>query len=189
MPTIIDSQRGKAVAELLYNAFSTTGILGRKDMPEDVLPDGVKRGSLEHLMFITLTVAIDYQRNAPSLWESSKRSFEDPETRYLYDPQLLHETAPKKITSDMQKHGLSKKQRKDAYIWRTVGISFYKKWKGNPINFLENCNWDSVTILDRLRSDSHLYNKRMVPDFPYLRGSKIGPLWLRMLRDNVGIEI
>lgn len=187
MPTIIDSQRGSAIAELLYDAFSTTGILGRKDMPEDVLPAGVQRGSLEHLMFITLTVAIDYQRNAPSLWESSKRSFEDPETRYLYDPQLLHEAAPKKVKSDMQKHGLSKKPRNDAYTWMTVGVTFYKKWGGNPSNFLEDCSWDSVTILERLRSDSHRYNKKMVSDYPFLRGPKIGPLWLRMLRDNVGI--
>jgi len=27
-----------------------------------------------------------------------------------------------------------------------------------------------------------------VYDFPFLRGEKIGPLWLRMLRDNVGIK-
>ena len=31
-------------------------------------------------------------------------------------------------------------------------------------------------------------NKRPVTDYPYLRGPKIGPLWLRMLRDNAGIE-
>ncbi len=29
---------------------------------------------------------------------------------------------------------------------------------------------------------------RRIPDYPYLRGPKIGPLWIRMLRDNVGIK-
>jgi hypothetical protein len=33
-------------------------------MPEDVQPAGVERGSLEHILFITLMVAIDYQREA-----------------------------------------------------------------------------------------------------------------------------
>ena len=41
--------------------------------------------------------------------------------------------------------------------------------------------------MKRLRNDTHLYNGRLIADYPYLRGLKIGPLWLRMLRDNVGI--
>jgi len=187
MSIIIEGERGKKVAELLYISFSTNGIHGRTDMPEDITPNGVVRGSLDHIFFITLTVSIDYQRDAPSLWASSRKTFDDPETRYLFDPKLLHETPFDKITEDMQKYGLSKKPQKDAYIWRTVGVTFYKKWEGNPCNFLKNCNWDSSLILKRLKNDTHLYNGRSVSDYPYLRGPKIGPLWLRMLRDNVGI--
>jgi len=187
MSIIIDKERGKKVAELLYNSFSTTGIHGRTDMPEDITPNRVVRGSLDHILFLTLTVSIDYQRDAPSLWESSRRTFDDPETRYLFDPKLLHETPLRKIIEDMQKYKLSKKTKKDAYIWRTIGVTFYKKWEGDPCKFLKNCNWDSSLILNHLRNDTHLYNGRLVPDYPFLRGPKIGPLWLRMLRDNVGI--
>lgn len=187
MSIIIDSERGKKVAELLYTSFSTNGIHGRTDMPEDITPNGVERGSLEHLFFITLTVSIDYQRDAPSLWTNSRKTFDDPETRYLFNPKLLHETPFDKIVKDMQKYKLSKKLGKDADIWRTIGITFYKKWGGNPFNFLDDCSWNSVAILERLKTDTHLYNGRQVPDYPYLRGPKIGPLWLRMLRDNVGI--
>lgn len=188
MSIAIDSERGKKVAELLYNSFSTVGIHGRTDMPEDITPSHVARGSLEHVFFITLTVSIDYQRDAPSLWESSRVTFEDGETRYLFDPKLLHETPFGRIVEDMQKYKLSKKPRQDPHIWRTVGVTFYKKWKGDPCRFLENCNWDSLMILKRLRNDTHLYNGRRVSDYPWLRGPKIGPLWLRMLRDNVGIS-
>ena len=113
--------------------------------------------------------------------------FNDPETKYLFNPKLLHETPFRKIVEDMQKYKLSKKPQKDANIWRTVGITFYKKWEGDPCNFLKNCNWDSSLIWKRLRNDTHLYNGRLVLDYPYLRGPKIGPLWLRMLRDNVGM--
>ena len=35
-------------------------------MPKDILPKGVIKGSLAHIMFIALTVSIDYQRNAPA---------------------------------------------------------------------------------------------------------------------------
>ena len=184
----IDSQKGKKAASLLHKAFNTTGIFGRVEMPEDILPKGIERGSVQHQLFITLTVAIDYQRDANKLWAVSRKTYEDPATRYLFDPESLHQTPPRKIAEDMQKHGLSKKPQKDAHIWRTVGITFYKKWNGKPVEFLKSCQWDSMEILRRLKKATHIYNKKSVPDYPYLRGDKIGPLWLRMIRDNVGIE-
>lgn len=184
----IDSIRGGKLAERMYRCFSTSGILGKTEMPEDILPAGIEKGSLEHLLFITLTVAIDYQRDANVLWAVSRKTFEDPATRYLYDPQSLNTTQFGKIIDDMQRHKLSKKQKKDANIWQTVGVTFFKKWNGNPINFLEDCKWDSLEILDRLKKDTHLYNGKPVSDYPYLRGDKIGPLWVRMMRDNVGIN-
>jgi len=184
---IIDADRGKQLARLLYDSFSTMGILGNTEMPEDILPTGIEKGSLEHLLFITLTVSIDYQRDANVMWAVSRKTFEDPDTRYLFDSASLHSTRPKQIQQDMQKYGLSKKFKKDSHIWRTVGVTFLKKYDGDPRNFLEDCGWDSINILRRLKNDTHLYNGKEVSDFPYLRGNKIGPLWLRMLRDNVGI--
>ena len=184
----VDANRGKQLAQLLYNSFSTIGILGNTEMPEDILPVGMEKRSLEHLLFITLTVSIDYQRDANNMWAVSRKTFKDPETRYLFDPNSLHKTRPKQIEQDMQKYGLSKKFKKDPHIWHTVGVTFLKKYKGDPRNFLEDCGWESLEILRRLKNDVHLYNHKEVPDFPYLRGNKIGPLWLRMLRDNVGIE-
>ena len=184
----LDVEKGKKLAKALHDGFSTIGILGHTEMPEDILPEGVKRGSLEHIFFITLTVSIDYQRDANLLWDVSRRSFEDTETRYLFDPEALHKTAPSKIAQDMKKHRLSKKAQKDPHIWKTVGVSFYKKWEGDPRHFLQNCQWDSLEVLARLKKETHLHNGRTVPDYPFLRGNKIGPLWLRMLRDNVGIS-
>lgn len=187
MPISIDRKRGKAVAELLYDSFATKGIHGRAQMPEDITPNGVTKGSLEHILFITLTVSIDYLRDAPLLWESSRKSFRDSETRYIFNPRLLHQAPFRKIVQDMQKHGLSKKPQRDANIWRTVGVTFYKKWGADPRNFLQSCNWDAPAILKRLKEDEHLYCGRLVSNYPYLRGPKIGPLWLRMLRDNIGM--
>jgi hypothetical protein len=51
------------------------------------------------------------------LWENSRKTFEDPETRYLFDPFVLQEIPFEKVISDMRRHSLSKKQVKDAEIW------------------------------------------------------------------------
>lgn len=188
MPVHIDVNRGRKAADLLFHAFRTTGIHGNTEMPEDVLPVGIEHGSLAHVMFITLTVSIDYQRDANNLWEVSRQTYEDPETNYLFDPESLHLIPYAKIKQDMQKYKLSKKQDKDANIWRTVGVTFYKKWDGDPRKFLSSCGWNAPLTLRRLKSDTHSYAGRTIPDFPYLRGDKIGPLWIRMLRDNVELE-
>ncbi|MCR4434166.1 MAG: hypothetical protein NUV70_09000 [Caldiserica bacterium] len=42
--------------------------------------------------------------------------------------------------------------------------------------------------MKRLKGDSHESGGKAEWDYPYLRGDKIGPLWLRMLRDNLGIS-
>lgn len=181
-------ERVKKVAELLYKSFHTCGIHGKIDMPEDQSPDNVIIGSLEHLYFITLTVSIDYQRDAPTLWNNSRKTYEDPETRYLFSPELLAQTDIDKIVKDMQKYGLSKKPIRDAKIWYNIGITFLHKWGNNPLSFLENCHWNSQIVLEHLRNDFHIINGKCESDFPNLRGPKIGPLWVRMLRDNVGIK-
>ena len=73
MSIVIDNERGKKVAELLYNSFSTAGIHRRTDMPEDIAPNSIVRNSLDHILFITLTVSIDYMPinhylQLPYLW-------------------------------------------------------------------------------------------------------------------------
>src|SRR5208283_501104 len=188
MQLVIDHKRGKELALLLYDLFSTKGIFGKTIMPEDLTPEGVLKGSIEHILFMTQTVSIDYQRDAGALWASARRTYEDKETKYLFNPQELAKTPLNRTTQDMQKYKLSKKITKDAVIWKTIGTALYNKWKGNPCNFLNSCKWDALSILDRLKNDTSMYNSKQVPDYPYLRGSKIGPLWLRMLRDNAGIS-
>ncbi|MCX5855933.1 MAG: hypothetical protein NTZ24_15425, partial [Deltaproteobacteria bacterium] len=184
----IDEARGQRVAPLLFKKFQTSGIHGRNDMPEDIIPKGMTRGSPEHILFLTLTVSIDYQRDAPALWESARRTYEDGETRYLFSPKEIQLTALTKNILDMQRYGLSKKHAKDAQIWRTNSLTFQKKWLGDPIRFLEDCKFDAPTIFNRLKNDAHFDGYRMSPDYLYLKGNKIAPLWLRMLRDNAGID-
>src|SRR5512135_1406774 len=109
-----DTKKGRTIAGLLYSLFSSTGIFGRMDMPEDEPPAGVERGSLEHILFLTFTVSIDYQKDAAALWRDSRGAFETSETRYLFNPRSLHETRPAEIIRDMKRTRLSKKQQKDA---------------------------------------------------------------------------
>jgi len=154
------------------------------DMPEDEPPTGVTRGTLDHIIFLTLTVAIDYQRDAHALWDAARQTWEDLETRFLFDPDEVSEAPAEVVLPAMKKHRLSKKHTNDAKIWQTVAGSFARKWDGDPRHFLADCEWDAPTVLRRLKEDRHRSEVRVAKDFPFLGGNKIGPLWLRMLRDN-----
>ena len=165
----MDIHKGKTAATALYEAFAELGIHGRTQMPEDLMPDGMIKGSGKHVRFVTLTLSIDYQRDANALWDSARRTYEDAATQYLFDPRALHEASNHKVREDMRKHSLSKKPDKDAWIWRTVGVTFFKKWHGDPELFLAHCYWHGPTILRRLKEDTHYDRTRPMNDYPFLR--------------------
>lgn len=191
MALVSDSDRAREIGLILHKCFTTpgVGIFGSTQMPEDLLPQGMAEGSREHVLFITLTVAIDYQRDAHQLWEASRNAFGDLTTRYLFFPEQLHTKPHAIIGRDLARHQVTRKPHRDVWIWTTVATSFLKKWNGDPRHFLAAYGYDAPTVLERLRHDSHVERGREVADYPYLRGRKIARLWLRMLRDNVGIAL
>jgi len=191
-PLIIDPEKGKEVAVILFEKFnSSEGIFGHNVMPEDLLPtwgsdltvSGVNRGSYEHLMFITLVVSIDYQRNADQLWEAGRKTFEDKRTRWLFYPKDLVNRTFDEIVETMRIHRLSKKPRKDAEIWLKVSKSIFEIYDSNPLNIIKECDYDALKVYNKK------FDQKFKRSFPYFSGDKIFPLWIRMLHDNVGIEL
>lgn len=183
-----DPSRGKEVARVLTECFQTVGIFGGKNMPETTLPPNVVKGSLEHILFLTLTVSIDYMRDAESLWKSARESYSDDRTSYLFSPSKIASSPISKVEDDLQTHALSKKRVRDAKFWKTISETLHGKWNGDPTNLFLECDWDAPTILKRLKTEHHIIGNRVLADFPSLCGIKIGPLWLRMLRDNAGVS-
>ncbi len=102
---------GEKVGVLLYRSFGSTGVFGRTEMPEGFRPVGVRKGSLQHQLFITFTVAIDHQREANTLRKVSRNTFEDSKTNYLFEPRALHLTHHRTISKDM--HQLGQPRQKD----------------------------------------------------------------------------
>ncbi|NJE77160.1 hypothetical protein [Thermococcus sp. ES12] len=181
---IIDAKRGAIIAERLFPMYSTEGIFGKREMPEDYPPKGVEIGSREHLLFLTLTVAIDYLRNADALWESARKTFEDPKTQFVFFPERLAEIPLghiEKIKSALTKYKLALRPNRDTNIWLTIALTLHEEWSDDPRNFLEAMEFDAIKIIGHLTKHRSRY--------PNLNGEKIRSLWLRMLRDNAGINL
>jgi len=103
---IIDNQQGRKVAEILYNSFNTTGIFGKskKDLPENIIPKGIEKGSVEHILFLTLTVYIDYMRDADEYWHSARKTYEDPNTNYLFVPKEVYKIKDSSMKKNKGRH-------------------------------------------------------------------------------------
>ncbi len=106
---------------------------------------------------------------------SSRRS-KQPPFRIFRGSKVVHKVSVLKLVNDMKRMGLSKKHTKDAETWKTVASTFHEHFDGDPRNFLSLCSLNALYVLQELNNVRYR--------FPYLRGPKIGPLWLRMLREN-----
>ena len=178
-----DVERARRVADLLLRAWQDEGVFGRREMPEDALPVRVERGSEAHLRFITLTVAIDYMRDADALWLSGRQTLADPATAWLYEPEAVAAAGIGAVIDAMQVHGLSKKPTQDAQTWQSVSTTLARHFLGEVGVLLRRARFDAPGLLALLR------DRTLVPGFPFLRGPKIGPLWIRMLHDNCAVAL
>lgn len=122
-------------------------------------------------------------RDAEERWASARRAFEDESTRYLFFPYRVVEAGLESVARDLRKHGLARRPAKDARIWQTVCATLLQRWAGDPLKMVEAACYNAPRLLDMVRRE------RGKGGFPYLGGDKISALWVRMLRDNVGLPL
>ena len=156
-------------------------------MPEDEPPPGVRGGSLDLALLMTLTVAIDYQRDANALWKALETSLPTPRPDTCSIQPRYTRRNRRGFARTCRNTPFPKKPRNGCNIRRT-SRSRSTRMEGYPRS-LGGYGWDAVTIFERLSTDIHLVAGHAGPDYPYLRGPRIDPLWLRMLSDNVGLSI
>jgi hypothetical protein len=187
----VDIERARQIAKTLYAAFAPDGegIFGEHNMPEDLLPQGLSQGSREHLSFLTLTISLDYMRDALGLWRSARRAWNDANTRYLFEPGLVEQTGIEQVKDDLARTGIALRPTRDGNAWFGISCTLSRKWNADVKAFLSDCGFHGPTILARLHRDGQSSASGWTQDFPLLRGPKIGPLWVRTLRDNALLEL
>ena len=172
-------ERTKKIIEILLDWYKKRdGIFTGSDLPESAPPNGMMVGSYEHIMFLTMTVSIDYQRSAQDLWNVARISWQDENTRWIFSPAEISKRSHDELVGSLAKHKLSKKKNKDADIWRKVSLSFLELFEGDPRKMFEKFDYDALQIFNAMRAQ---YGRH----FPYLAGStgtgKILSLWIRIM--------
>jgi len=175
-------KRGCVLSEILVRQFQDPGIFGRCETPEFNLPKGMKRGSREHLKFITLLAPLSYIRDFGELHKAACRTYEDPETRFLFSAKEVLKKTDTEVFEAMIKHNLGKRRYKEVmtYIIPFARSLMYLH-DGDPYHLLARYSFDAYEMYEEMKGKLSTW-------FPYLSGPKILPMYLRMI-SKIGLPI
>lgn len=149
------------------------GNLGGEVMPEDANPY-FEKGSKENYLYFTLPMALNYQRNSYTLWESANKTYQDEETRFVFDPKICLEKSFEEVQSALTKYKVALQKQKQTKIWLSLCNTFVELFEGDI-----RCLFDSLdNDVDRIRNFIQKENKKK---FPYLSGTKICNYWLYVI--------
>ena len=147
--------------------------LGGEVMPEDANPH-FEKSSLENYLYFTLPMALNYQRNSYSLWESALKTYNDDETSFVFNPKLCLEKKFEEVQYALTKYKVALQKQKQTEIWLTLCQSFVELFDGD----IRKLFIDMENDVDKIREFIQIKNKKK---FPYLSGIKICNYWLYVI--------
>lgn len=136
------------------------GELGGKVMPEDSNPH-FEKSSLENYLYFTLPMALNYQRNSYTLWESALKTYNDEETRFVFNPKICIEKSFEEVQVALTKYKVALQKQKQTEIWISLCHTFDQLFDGDIRKLFNTMNND----VDKIREFIQIKNKKK---FPYL---------------------
>lgn len=149
------------------------GDLGGQVMPEDANP-GFSLDSRDNYHYLTLPMAFNYQRNSYKLWENALKTYEDLETRNVFDPREVVTMTDQELRSKLCKYKVALQQNKQPQIWRRLSETIVRDYDGDIRNLFLATSYDIEQI-------KHVLQVEKKKSFPYLSGNKICNYWLYVM--------
>ena len=163
----------------LYKMWKN-GELGGEVMPEDSNPH-FEKSSKENYTYFTLPMALNYQRNSYKLWESAVATYNDKNTRFVFDVEEVLNYNEDDIKSALIKYKIALQPNKQTEIWIKLCKTIKEQLNGDIRNLFKVCNFDVNEIRNYIQS-------KHKKDFPYLSGNKICNYWLYVLYQYTDIK-
>lgn len=149
------------------------GELGGEVMPEDANPH-FESSSLENYLYFTLPMALNYQRNSYTLWESALKTYTDEETRFVFDPKMCLQKSFEEVQHALTKYKVALQKQKQTEIWLSLCNTFVELFNGDIRKLFDTLDND----VDKIRNFIQKDNKKK---FPYLSGTKICNYWMYVI--------
>ncbi|MCA9381115.1 hypothetical protein KC678_02525 [Candidatus Dojkabacteria bacterium] len=144
------------------------GLLCDTTMPEETAP---QFSNLEEKrIYYTLPMALNYQRNSYTLWESAKKTFEDKSTHGVFNLNSVTSQNIPELREKLTKHKLALQPNKHIDTWSRVARGIKDNFHSLS-NLFDKYDNDFLEIKNAIQ----IVHKK---EFPYLSGPKIFNYWM-----------
>lgn len=157
------------------------GSLGQTVMPEDANPRFSKMEQEARLCYFTFPMSLNYQRDSYKLWEAALKTYQDPETRKVFDIIWTAQTDPEELRKHLTKYKVALQPNKHIATWQKIAKTIDTNW-GSLTGLLEACENDFLKLRE-------VVQKEYKSGFPYLSGPKIFNYWSFILQAYGGVKL
>ena len=147
--------------------------LGGEIMPEDANPH-LELSSKENYLYYTLPMALNYQRNSYTLWEAALKTYNDPETKFIFNPKECLDHEFNEVQRALTKYKVALQKDKQTQIWLSLCQTFVELYDGDIRKLFIDLDDDVNKIRDFIQKENR-------KKFPYLAGTKICNYWLYVI--------
>jgi len=161
--------------QTLITAYKS-GQLGQTIMPEDSHPNF--QTNEQRLIYFTLPMSLNYQRDSYKLWESALKTFNDPTTKVVFNLDKVSQMDEDTLRPLLTKHKLALQPNKHTHNWMTIANTITSNFT-NMHNFIP----DDFVKLQQLVQVEHKKG------FPYLSGPKIFNYWCFILQEYCNVKL
>jgi hypothetical protein len=158
-----------------------SGEIGETKMPEDSNPGFSKEDQELCLIYFTLPMSLNYQRDSYKLWQAALKTLQDPNTRQVFDLKLSANLNENLLRDNIRKHKLALQPNKHTNNWKTISKTIIDNW-GSITNLLESADYDFLKLQE-------IIQKTHKSGFPYLSGPKIFNYWCFILGEYCNIKL
>jgi hypothetical protein len=154
-----------------------SGKLGYMKMPEDASPKF--NNTEEKLCYFTLPMSLNYQRDSYKLWEAALKTYQDKETRKVFDVNANLDVA--QLRNYLMKYKVALQPNKHIATWQKIAKTISKEW-GTLENLFKSVDYDFLKLRE-------VVQKEFKSGFPYLSGPKIFNYWSFIIQTYGGIKL
>ncbi len=172
------SELGQIIPEVYDDYKHARGPFQEEHMPEHQVRGGFPSDS-DYLLFLTLVASIDKRKETSGedgLWNVAKRLWN--EERWIYEPQTLVEEHDYSELIDLFTETVTLNYYEDPHAWFLNSLTFYRHYDSDPMNLLEEADYDAVELLKIVRNERR-------EQFLSLGGKKIGAMWTRFIHEEI----
>ncbi len=166
--------------KILLEAYQQ-GKLGNCTMPEESNPGFSESESETRLVYFTLPMSLNYQRDSYKLWQSALTTYKDEETKKVFSIENSAKMSIEELRRLLSKYKIALQPNKHISTWQTIAKTIQKEW-GSMLELIKSNQEDYL----KLKSTIQRQHKK---GFPYLSGPKIFNYWCFILKEYGKINL